>query len=205
MAKAKPDKKKKMKKAKPTETPEQLYEQAISCLERSEPEDALNCAQRLLALVQPSDTPTPTSLPALNLLGEINIELGDVDAARRYFMLAVTADPDGAIPEALGGGSEKFLWLAQLSEEGGADSVKWFEKGVGVLKREISDLESSGKEDDEDVEAGLEEKRRKVANALCGVVEVYMTDLSYVLNMEVVRLRLTCADGKRMPRRAAKR
>ena len=82
---------------------------------------------------------------------------------------------------------EKFLWLAQLSEEGGEESVRWFERGVEVLRREIGDLEERlggvkgvGREE---IEEALEEKRRKIAGALCGIVEVYMTDLSYVISL----------------------
>jgi hypothetical protein len=45
------------------------------------------------------------------------------------------------------------------------------------LKREIAELEAVS-DKDETVEIQLEEKRGKLANALCGVVEVYMTDLS---------------------------
>lgn len=160
----------------PTQTPEQLYDLAINCVETSEPEAALEHAQNLLVLVRRLQTPNAV-LPALNLLGEISIELGDADSARDYFMQAVNADPEGAIPEALGGGAEKFLWMAQLCEEGGAASVGWFERGAKVLKREIGEIEAA-QGIDEAAETLLEEKRGKLANALCGVAEVYMTDLS---------------------------
>ena len=108
-------------------------------------------------------------------------------------------DPDGQIPEGEGGGAEKFLWLAQLSEEGGRDSVDWFERGCAVLRRQIASLEeevarnipqNSAKEHSGDVEevdnilaeadaeTRIEEKRDKLAEALSGIVEIYMTDLS---------------------------
>ncbi|KAK5019993.1 hypothetical protein LTR16_001738 [Cryomyces antarcticus] len=170
-------KKQKRKAQKPEETPEILYAQAISLLETSQPEEALAAAQRLLALVQPTSERTLQSLPALNLLGEIHVELGNVDAARECFTIAASLDPEGQIPETQGGGAEKFLWLAQLCENGGAESVGWFEKGAVVLKKEVLELEDG--EQDEGVLMLLEEKRRKLANALCGVVEVYMTDLSW--------------------------
>lgn len=89
-----------------------------------------------------------------------------------------------------GGGAEKFLWLAQLCEEGGLESVRWFDRGVDCLKRQLSDLEGqlerrrglgAGNGVVEELEAEIEEKRGKCADALCGIVEVYMTDLSYVL------------------------
>lgn len=175
--------KSKSKMSKPTETPEQLYAQAITHLETSDPEAALNTAEKLLALLPPSNP--SLALPALNLLGDINVELGQPGEARAYFLKAAAIDPDGSIPEALGGGAEKFLWLAQLCEQGGAESVSWFEKGVTSLKGEIAALEAQDARkmsDDEKAmqQQNLDEKRGKLAEALCGVVEVYMTDLSCV-------------------------
>jgi hypothetical protein len=87
----------------------------------------------------------------------------------------VVIDPDGGISESKGGGAEKFLWLAQLSEEGGADSVRWFEKGVATLRRDIQSLEQSASADDAAI---AKEQKQKLAHALCGLVEIYMTDLS---------------------------
>lgn len=76
---------------------------------------------------------------------------------------------------------EKFLWLAQLSEEGGRESVEWFERGCAVLRQEISALESSlnAKKGDVAVTKEVEERRRKLSGALCGIVEIWMTDLSF--------------------------
>lgn len=165
--------------SKSKETPEQLYAAALTLVEQSEPEDALKKAQKLWNEVQ--NRGVSEALPALNLLGEICVELGDVDSARTYFEKAVTLDPQGQVPETMGGGAEKFLWLAQLCEEGGKHSVEWFEKGAKALQVEIAALEG-GAAPDLDEESLLMmrvEKKRKLANALCGIVEVYMTDLSW--------------------------
>ena len=110
-------------------------------------------------------------------MAEIYVELGDIDAAREFFLRAVELDPEGEVPETLGGGAEKFLWLAQLCEDGGVESVQWFTRGATVLRREIGGLEADVTGPDSQLTA--QEKRRKLANALCGAVEVYMTDLSY--------------------------
>lgn len=156
---------------KPRTTPASLLAQATALLHTSQPHDALPLALRALILSRPDPlNPTPNALPALNLLAEINLELGDADKARTYFLQAVSLDPDGTIPEADGGGAEKFLWLAQLSEEGGHDSVQWFEKGAEILRRDTSTLLD---------ESLLDEKRKKLAGALCGIIELYMTDLSW--------------------------
>jgi tetratricopeptide (TPR) repeat protein len=182
MAKSKPNnkgKKQAKKMASSNESPEQLYAAALGFIEQQRPEEALQQAQKLYELVQ--NRSITEALPALNLLGEISVELGAVEEARVYFEEAVKLDPLGTVGGALADGAEKFLWLAQLAEEGGKASVTWFEKGAQALMNEIAALES-GQAIDLDEEALLllrVEKKRKLANALCGLVEVYMTDLSW--------------------------
>lgn len=82
-------------------------------------------------------------LPSLSMLGQINLELGELADAKACFLRAAEIDPHGSVPEVLGGGAEKFLCLAQLSDEGGADSVGWFEKGAAALKAQIQKLEEA--------------------------------------------------------------
>ncbi|CAG8950677.1 hypothetical protein HYFRA_00002888 [Hymenoscyphus fraxineus] len=195
MAKTKPNDKKSKKRSKstlnrvsgtpskapqPTLSPEVLLAQATATLQQG---DILGSAEIAKQALEIYDGDSIASLPALNLLGEIHVELGEIDAAREYFLRAVAIDRDGTVGEELGGGAEKFLWLAQLSEEGGNDSVGWFEKGAGALRIQIQALQERRKLDAEG-EALLEEKRRKLAVALCGVVEVYMTDLSWEVDAE---------------------
>jgi predicted Zn-dependent protease len=170
---------KKMASTQPKQTPEELYGAALQLVEQSQPEEALKIAKQLWSQVQ--DRSVTEALPAVNLLGEISIELGAVDSAREYFEKAVQLDPEGRIPEALGGGAEKFLWLAQLCDEGGKQAVDWFEKGAKALQLEITALET-GQVPGLDEQSALlmrVDKKRKLANALCGIVEVYMTDLSW--------------------------
>jgi tetratricopeptide (TPR) repeat protein len=126
---------------------------------------------------------------ALSLLAEIHVELGELEQARTYFHKAVEADHDGSLPEELGGGAEKFLWLAQLSEEGGQDSVSWFERGASALRnqmRALSELQAQtqSKAALAELEAKVAEKKHKLARALCAVAEVYMTDLSWEADAE---------------------
>ncbi|KAE8358055.1 hypothetical protein BDV27DRAFT_138302, partial [Aspergillus caelatus] len=160
-------------KQKMNEDPSKLLEQATTLLQTGQPDVALPVAQRALDLTPAN---SPAQLSALNIVAEIYVELGEIDVARQHFMRAVELDPTGAIPESQGGGAEKFLWLAQLSELGGKDSVQWFEKGVSCLRQVIQQLEQNPGPA-EAIE--LEEKKRKMANALCAVAEIYMTDLSW--------------------------
>ncbi|KAF4632414.1 hypothetical protein G7Y89_g5716 [Cudoniella acicularis] len=163
------------KSSSPPVSPELLLAQATATLQQGDISGSAQIAKKALGLL---DSDSEEALPALNLLGEIHVELGEIDTARQYFLRAAAIDDDGTVGEDLGGGAEKFLWLAQLSEEGGNDSVGWFEKGATSLRIQIQALLDRKKLDAES-EAALEEKRRKLAVALCGVVEVYMTDLSW--------------------------
>jgi tetratricopeptide (TPR) repeat protein len=159
-------------KRKMNEDPMKLLEQATILLQTGQADAALSIAQQALEIA-PSNS--PAQLSSLNTIAEIYVELGEIDLARKHFLQAVELDPTGSIPESEGGGAEKFLWLAQLSELGGKDSVQWFEKGVGALRSVIQQLEANNGPAQT---LELEEKKRKMANALCGVAEIYMTDLS---------------------------
>ena len=169
---------KSMKPAKATTSeviPEVLLAEATALLQISQPQEALPIAHRALSILQPSSVPILAALPAINLLGEINVELGDIATARAHFLSAVSLDEEGLIPEAAGGGAEKFLWLAQICEEGGVESVAWFEKGIKILRRQLGHFQSQGEKGHSQE---ILENKQKLANALCGMVEVYMTDLS---------------------------
>lgn len=162
--------------SKPTETVGELLAKASSLAQTSQAEEALPIAQRALNQLRPGNGNfTSEALPALNLVAEINLELGDADTAREFFLKAAQLDRDGSIPESQGGGAEKFLWLAQLSEEGGHDSISWFDKGIIVLRNEITSTSDS---------VTKSQRSKKLAAALCGIVEIYMTDLSWESDAE---------------------
>lgn len=114
----------------------------------------------------------PASLPALELCAEINVELGDTDAAYALYAQAAALDPTGAHESLGGSGPEKFLWLAQLSPAGGAEAVRWYTTGVQVLRGLITARDAG-------VHADLAERmlEKKLVSALCGLAELYMSDL----------------------------
>lgn len=170
-----------------TKPPKQLLAEATAHLEQGDAIGAITLAKQ--ALDTALDTDDARACAAYNLLGEINVELGEIDAARAYFLEAVQLDTDGALPEELGGGPEKFNWLAQLSEEGGADSVKWFDQAAVCMRAQIQALAAAAAEAkrkggvhgalENEIEAKVDEKKLKLAETLCAVAEVYMTDLSW--------------------------
>ncbi|PGH16241.1 hypothetical protein AJ80_05264 [Polytolypa hystricis UAMH7299] len=187
MAKTRPSKKSSKKKNKPAngssstsrrkmnEDPAVLFEQATALLLTGQPESALSIAEKGLEI---APTGSSNVLIGLNLVAEIYVELGDIDTARQHFTRAVALDPNGEIPESQGGGAEKFLWLAQLSEDGGMESVRWYERGVAILRSNIQSQEQSGGKG-ADASSSLEDEKKKLSHALCAVVEIYMTDLSW--------------------------
>ncbi|KAI5855684.1 hypothetical protein BZA05DRAFT_389342 [Tricharina praecox] len=155
----------------PAESTATLLAAATALLHtNNEPDQALTLATQ--ALQQ-----SPTSLCALELLAEIHVELGDVATAYTLYTRAATLDPNGAHESAGGSGPEKFLWLAQLCPEGGAAAVRWYTTGVEALQRLVALRDGGvvgGAAQKELVERGLE---RKLVSALCGLAEIYMSDL----------------------------
>ncbi|KAL8664220.1 MAG: hypothetical protein Q9168_007941 [Polycauliona sp. 1 TL-2023] len=160
----------------PKELADELAAKATALFQTSQADEALPVALKALKqLSKEENAPTLNALPVLNLLAEINLELGDADEARNFFSQAFQLDPDGTIPESEGGGVEKFFWLAQLSDEGGRDSVAWFEKAITILRNDIPSIWKS---------ALKAQKSKKLAAALCSVIEIYMTDLSWEADAE---------------------
>lgn len=163
----------------PAVNPRELLAKATALLEAGDPEDAAKVARTAYENIGERGRQAGA---ALSLLGQIHVELGEVDTARDCFAAAVRVDEDGTLPEDLGGGPEKFLWLAQLSEDGGRDSVSWFERGAAALRAQIQQLSErldSLPQTRDQQETVINEKRRKLADTLCAVAEVYMTDLSW--------------------------
>ncbi|KAI1322021.1 TPR domain-containing protein [Xylariaceae sp. FL0255] len=156
-------------------SPQVLVKAAEYQLQLGNVPDAATLAEKAL---EGSSAGSDDALSALNLLGQISLELGNFEEGRAYLLRAVAIDEDGSRDESIGGGPEKFLCLAQLSEEGGKDSVGWFEKGAAALKKQIQALEGKNRRSDEQ-EMVLDELRKKLAMTLCSVAEVYMTDLSW--------------------------
>lgn len=163
------------KTGKDTPSPGKFLDDAETLLNVGKVDEAVTMAENALEATGPGGD---FELRALNFLGIVSIEAGDIDEAKSYFEKAVKLDADGSMDEKIGGGPEKFLFLAELSEEGGQDSVTWFERGAGALRNQIQTLaDITTKTTDQQL--SLEEKQEKLGGVLCAVAEVYMTDLSW--------------------------
>jgi tetratricopeptide (TPR) repeat protein len=173
--------------AAPTKPAKQLLAEATALLEQGDAPSAVSTARAALDAALENDS--ARACAAHMLLGEINVELGEIDTARSHFLEAARLDEDGSLAEDLGGGPEKFNWLAQLSEEGGADSVAWFERAAACLRAQIQALGAAADDArrkgsargtaEKEIEAVTSGKKKKLSETLCAVAEVYMTDLSW--------------------------
>ncbi|EGY18473.1 TPR domain-containing protein [Verticillium dahliae VdLs.17] len=148
--------------------PKVLLEAASAKLEEGDLENALGAATAALQATGPGGE---LELLCTNMIGQIYVEAGEIDDARAAFTRAVALDSDGSADEARGGGPEKFLWLAQLSEDGGQDSVRWFERGAAALRAQIRALDETAGRRTAEQEALLEARKRRLAGTLCGVAE----------------------------------
>lgn len=171
-----------------------LLTEAAELLSQSQPEAALPLATECLRRLQ-SEQPPPSTLPsepyidnllqlaaqdkpvlpqAVVLVAEIHLALGDGAKATSHFEAAVKLDPNGALVSA-----DPYLYLAQLCEEGGEKSIAYFEKGCEVLRNEIEVLSDTLQQGDEEGVLIVKMKQAKLAEGLCGMAEIYMTDLSF--------------------------
>jgi hypothetical protein len=102
----------------------------------------------------------------IELLGEINIELGEIEQARECFLEAVRRK-EGSVERELGE-EGKFLWLGQLSSE--EEAEKWYVLGVEVLVRLVDGIAEDEKR---------QSVREKISEVYCSLIELYLTDLWY--------------------------
>ncbi|KAK9368627.1 hypothetical protein V1509DRAFT_51872 [Lipomyces kononenkoae] len=113
------------------------------------------------------------SIELLALLAETHLEIsalsdepnGQSHAENAYNYFKRAAEIDGH--QSSQGSYEKYLWLGQLS--GGHDAVKWFRIGCDRLRKELSSENTS-----ENQKVIL---KKKLCEALCSSIEIWMTDL----------------------------
>ncbi|KAF1738872.1 putative assembly chaperone of rpl4 [Beauveria bassiana] len=152
-----------------------LLDDAETLFEVGNIEEAISLADKALATTGEGGD---FELRAVNLLALLHIEDGEVEEARSFFQRAANIDKNGEMDEKVGGGPEKFLFLAELSEEGGQDTVEWFDRGATALRKQIQNLDSISNKTPEQ-QAAYDDKQKKLGGVLCAVAEVYMTDLSW--------------------------
>jgi tetratricopeptide (TPR) repeat protein len=141
-----------------------LCSRSRTALEEGELTTARELASRACEIL-PKDSP---NVHPIELLGEINIELGEPEQARECFLEAVRRREDVAGGKLEAGEEGKFLWLGQLSSE--EEAEKWYNLGADTLIRFIESTTD-------------DEKRKpihdKICEVYCSLIELYLTDLWY--------------------------
>ncbi|GAA5913189.1 hypothetical protein JCM8208_001696 [Rhodotorula glutinis] len=127
---------------------------------------------------RPSETDPRMLRDALEILGTIELELGEVDEAREHFNLSIQLasslpDPSPA----------PHLYLAQLAQSP-QESLTYFGSALAIFQAKLAALEQAklggdggaGTVDEAEDEGEI---RRSASRALVGMTELYLTDLCF--------------------------
>ncbi|XP_014877959.1 probable assembly chaperone of rpl4 [Poecilia latipinna] len=109
------------------------------------------------------------NLQALDMLGHICSELGDMQKAKSVFLRAIDLSPDV--------GHSKYMYLGQIHT--GQEAVDYYTRGIQVLlsvleKQETEAQAGAAGTTDENDEVP---SRKDVSVAYCSLAEIYLTDL----------------------------
>ncbi|KNE68255.1 hypothetical protein AMAG_12929 [Allomyces macrogynus ATCC 38327] len=134
----------------PPSDPETALPLATALVERGELAEALQLAQHVLSSY-------PTHLTTLELVGTLLLDLGKPVEAKSAFDRYVAVDQNNA---------SVLLYLAQLSAA--KDAVAWYQRAGQVLEAKLA---AAG--------GDVAELKEKISEALCGIAEIYLTDLCF--------------------------
>ncbi|RIA79231.1 hypothetical protein C1645_683672, partial [Glomus cerebriforme] len=117
------------------------------------------------------------NLQVLEILGMIEIELEMFDEAREHFSKAISINPND--------GYSKYMYMGQLSS--GLEAISHFQNGVNLMISEYDDSTtkssstSSLLQDLQDLDGSNKkiQLNRKISNALCSMIEIYLTDCCF--------------------------
>ncbi|XP_042346154.1 probable assembly chaperone of rpl4 isoform X2 [Plectropomus leopardus] len=111
-----------------------------------------------------------TNLQALDMLGHICSELGDIQKSKEAFLRAVELSPDV--------GHSKYMYLGQIHT--GQEAVDYYTKGIQVLlsaldkQAQTTAQAAAAAQPDDDAELPT---AKDVCVAYCSIAEIYLTDL----------------------------
>ncbi|KAK4699576.1 hypothetical protein P7C70_g6683, partial [Phenoliferia sp. Uapishka_3] len=114
---------------------------------------------------------------AYEILGTIELELGELDSAREHFLLSVQHAASVPNPS-----PAPHLYLAQLSTP--EESLTHFSNALTIIQQKLAGIEiaklggdgGAGNGEDAEEEGDL---RRSASRALVGMTELYLTDLCF--------------------------
>lgn len=141
----------------------QLLEKTEECLDTFDFEMARLFCQRALDV-------EPNNLQALDMLGHICSELGDMQKAKTAFLHAVELSPDE--------GHSKYMYLGQIHS--GQEAVDFYTRGIQVLlsaldkQAQATAQAGAAAPPDEDPQLPT---AKDVCVAYCSIAEIYLADL----------------------------
>ncbi|KAL1922431.1 uncharacterized protein VTP21DRAFT_9970 [Calcarisporiella thermophila] len=103
----------------------------------------------------------PENVHVLEMLGQVEAELGMFEEAVSRFQRAIQLEPNK--------GYSKYLYLGQLSTA--LESIAYYRRGVELLVEERSRMPESSEE--------ALAHARKISSALCSMTEIYLTDCCF--------------------------
>jgi len=149
---------------KPNLTVEGCLDRASAHLDMYNYDEAFKCCALCLDLEK-------DNVPALEMMGQILSEKGNVMAARKKFQRAVELSPHE--------GYAKYMSLAQIYE--GDESVKYFTKGILLMEREKERLIKGEAVESPDAPTSTVDQLGELQSDICkghlSVAEIYLTDL----------------------------
>ncbi|KAJ7475873.1 hypothetical protein FB451DRAFT_1245083 [Mycena latifolia] len=154
-----------------------LLEKAQSLIVQCDYDLALRFTTRILEQ-------QPSNAEAKEMLGVIQLEMGEIDAARATFSSLLPPNPDAPSPPP----PSAHLYLAQLSEDDPGLALKHYQAAIEILTVQLK-----GKERAMDLPRDDEaELKSNIVRALVGQVEIWM-DPSYDLCFDPAAPK-TCED-----------
>ncbi|EIM90916.1 TPR-like protein [Stereum hirsutum FP-91666 SS1] len=127
---------------------------------------------------------SPDHAEALEMMGVVQLETGELDAAKETFLSLISPQSPQPPPPAA------YLYLAQLSVEDPQEALQYYRAAVDILSIQLQGKEravdSAAKNEDE------QETRRTIVRALIGQVEIWM-DPEYELCFDPAAEK-TCED-----------
>eukprot|EP01135_Chromosphaera_perkinsii_P006854 Nk52_evm9s621 gene=Nk52_evmTU9s621 len=142
-------------------TADALMDKVDALIEKFDMEVAAKFCKKALAM-------EPDNLRVLDTAGPILMEIGDFDTAVNCFEHAIELEPDSGAP--------KYMYMGQIVE--GLDAVKYFRKGIEIMKDEMDQISKGVLEGDLDLIKG------EIATGLCSIAEIYLTDACHETDAE---------------------
>ncbi|KAF5377349.1 hypothetical protein D9757_007995 [Collybiopsis confluens] len=143
-----------------------LLDKAQSLIVQCDYELAARFIQRILEQ-QPSHT------QAKEMLGVVQLEMGDIDAAKQTFTSLLSPNPDAPSPPP----PSAHLYLAQICDDDPKSALQHYQSAVELLSAQVKGKERTGNNESNDDEM---EAKSNIVRALIGQVEIWM-DPSYDL------------------------